>query len=124
MYIYIYNNVKITQNNFVADLKYLKIMDNVYILDSKSSYYDFDLYEGMNMSVFLDNLETELEYEDVDININEILKDKDTSKGILIYSNSVADHKIVKDIMNKMNFHEIEELTKNDSIYVKTYWVH
>lgn len=82
--IYVYEEKIVQENNFVTDLSYIRQINNVYILDSKEKY-----------------------------RIKEILKEVDTSKGVMIFDYDICQ------IENERNILENEEKYTTSKIIIE-----
>lgn len=112
--IYLYSDVKITYNKFASHVNYLRMIDNVYILSNDFiGHYDIDVYSDVSISEYLEIFNMNIE--DIDINIKDILKDKDTSKGILVFSQNY-NYKIMSYILEEMKLSQIDEVAKLQDI--------
>ena len=114
--IYLYNDVKITYNKFASHINYLRMLDNVYILSNDFiGGYDIDVYSNVSMAEYLEIFNMNIE--DIDIDIKDILKDEDTSKGILVFS-QIYNYKIMSYILEEMNLSQIDEVIRLQDVEV------
>ena len=109
--IYIYNDVDMTQNNFVSNIQYLSVLDNVYILDSKETVSETCL--SPEMDAFC-----EYESENLEIDLDNILKDVDVSNGILVCSSGIDTESIADYIYRKTKMQKLEEVVSLENIQI------
>lgn len=112
--IYLYNDVDITANNFVSDIYYLRILDNIYILSNETvNYHNDSVYDTMSFSEYSKYFD--IDVEKTTMKLDDIIDDRDISNGILIFS-SIYNYKIMSYILEKTNFNQIDEvMTLEDS---------
>ena len=108
--IYLYNDVSIEYNKFASNINYLRMFDNVYILNNDKIFYqDMSSYDTMSMREWMEFFNIDIDT--IDINVSEILKDKDMSKGLIVFL-PAYNHRIITYILEQTNFTKVTEIVK------------
>lgn len=117
--IYIYHDADMTQNKFVSNVNYLRILENVYILNNNELFFGEDsIYDEIYSDGFMYFEMGTLDDIELNINIDEILEGIDTSNGILICSEGYSTEYFTEYFVKNTEFNNSEKIIGMDNIRI------